>query len=531
MASLNPDNPSSRGVRRDVVLNSARKTERDVLPNLDQLNLSGTRSVLPKGSVGVSDQLLPRPAEVAGKVYFSDGRNWIELAAASKAGAGLSDARVGPNEDYTTVAEAFAAGIGRIRVVGDTNEPANTTIVVPAYTHVWIDAPSVVNVPPTTNFDISGTLYLNIEGNTTAQIAHPLDPGSPVELFEGAPADAEIRLRRVRFDLTGGSATTGPFRIGSETARWDVVDASYEVPAITDMELLSPKNPLSSYKLLRFEGEATRIMSGLVRGDIDQVFFKGYGAGDRTFANPYIDLSPTSELRAKQWYFEEAVEPDVVIGGGRIAEYRELHALNGGLRPAMRVQGDGVLVERSEAEYLEANTLMRARFQNLLARELDLSDTGSSEIVLSGGEYGDGACPMTIAADRTRFTDGVTLVPPLDATQTGGISVTAAYTEFASVFLKDGEADETKKSMTITGTGTRMLGLTNIGAGYRDVDSSGGTKTEATSVNLLGTSGSGKGGGLRMETKDVAANIYTAVGVFGTTNITNEVVEGGGATT
>ena len=450
MASLNLDNPSSRGVRRDVVLNSVQKTERDILPSLDQLNLTGTKTVLPKGSIGVSDQLLPRPAEVAGKVYFSDGRNWIELAAASKSGAGLGDARVGPNEDYTTVADAFAAGISRIRVVGDTNEPENTNIVFPAYTHVWIDAPAVLNLPATSNFDVSGTLYLNIEGNTTAQIAHPLEPGSPVELFEGAPADAEIRLRRVRFDFTGGSAAIGPFRIGSETARWDVVDTSYDLPTMADMELLSPKNPLSSYKLLRFDGEATRVLSGESWGAMEQVYFRGYGAGDRTFAAPYIELEPTSGLRANQWYFEEAVEPDVVIGGGRIAEFRELHALNGGERPALRVKGDGVLVERSEAEYLEADTLTRARFQNLFVCELDLSDTSSSEIVLSGGEYGDGACPMTIAADRTRFTDGVTLVPPLDATQAGGISVTGAYTEFSSVYMDDGEADETKKSMTIT---------------------------------------------------------------------------------
>jgi len=79
MAFNFPDNPTSRGVKRDFDIDNLRVSESSTAPSIDTNNSTGVRSVLPAGNIGTTSQSLSLVTPVRNFV-FSDGRNWIPLA-------------------------------------------------------------------------------------------------------------------------------------------------------------------------------------------------------------------------------------------------------------------------------------------------------------------------------------------------------------------------------------------------------------------------------------------------------------------
>lgn len=437
---------------------------------------------------------------------------------------GLADIFVGPSETYQTVGAAFAAGERRIRIREDVTETAD--LVAPPYVHIWVDGGATWDLAGF-SIDLTDNIDYTLEGNTFGRMKWSPSSG-PSDLYTGTPnVKRRLTVKNMNLDLSESIQPDGPARIIPVESIIKMTNLEIDLPAMDDMELICPENNLSNIEDISINGEATGILgniaaTSILAGIFRNITFGGYLGGDKTFTESIIGLGEGSEVIMEDIFFTEDVSPDLVLGGNsssKFTGFKRKKALS--KPPNVRTKGTRSTMVDSDVEFLKAETI-KGKYTDLSVRELDLSDTAAEGNIFSGGEIGDPECAMTIAADNTRFTGGLVLIPPEESVQSGGIDISGDRITMADVYLDDNESDTMSDFMTITGEATLITGLMSKGSGRRNLNTETGERSVMANISTIGTSVPGSGRGIKgagMDDTRVTNAYVTGAGITDATKV------------
>nr|QBK86061.1 MAG: hypothetical protein LCMAC101_06560 [Marseillevirus LCMAC101] len=501
-------------VRRDFVFDSVQKRDRDVLPSIDTLALTATKPVLPRGSIGISEQVLPLPSTTT-KVYYSDGLNWIRLATAASAGCSLADVCVGPGEDYTTFTAALAAGFNRVRITGDITEPAGT-IVLPTYVHIWVDGEATWTIPPTTTIDASGLISGTIEGNTRGTLAW--SPSVSGQLMGPASnITAQFSIKDMIIDISGTTAATGPIQLWAQDALQFYENCMFILPNIPSIQLIDltlNTVPTSSPAMgsaitnIEFVGTGTAIThvignigsGAFAGGHFTNLMFSGtFPAGNAGFAFPLIEVGVPSFSNGNLVFDGIATDTssaiyDLILAGNVTNILKKDDVGITGINFHLAYQG-------SEGSSLSKSTVNAGFFLGSFATVTELS---AESVFVSGNDHKFTGCTFgtfnagpfaTLSVTSRNNIFNACTIGIQSAVPSPGILVssTAINTTFTGCFITDSYTTGADRFMLISGSDTVITGCNKLhtGAAFTNLGSlevdGGGDRTIITGFNMTGS--------------------------------------------
>ena len=499
-----------------LFFDSVQKRARDILPDIDASALTATRSILPRGSIGVSEQTLPLPSTTT-KVYYSDGLNWIRLATAASAGCALADACVGHGEDYASFTAALAAGFNRVRITSDTTEPVGT-IVLPPYVHIWVDGEAAWTISSATVIDASGLISITVEGNSRGTLLW--SPSSAGQLMgPTSNITAQFSIKDMIVDISGTTAATGPIQLWAQDALQFYKNVRFILPNIPSLRLIDltlntvpTSSPVmgSAITNIEFVGTGTAIThvigrvgsSAFAGGHFTNLLFSGtFPTGDTGFGSPLIEVGVPSFSNGNLVFDGIATDTssaiyDLILAGNVTNILKKDNVGVTGINFNLAYQGaDGSSLSKS---------VVNAGF--FLGSFAVVNDVTAEQVVVGGNDYKFTGCTfgtfntgpfstLTVSNRNNVFSAcGITVQA---AVPSPGIFISGAAinTMFSGCFLTDRYTVGTDRFMLISGSDTVITGCNKIHTGLAVANlgsleiTASGDRTIITGFNMTGSTG------------------------------------------
>jgi hypothetical protein len=424
----------------------------------------------------------------------------------------LPDACVGGVDDtvYLTVGAAINDGISRVRVRGNVTETF-TTLVLPSYTHIWIDGGVTWTIPVDATFDATNAQLVWISGNSSGLLV--FSRTSPGSLFT-APFNTPTTYMFENINVDYSTTTSGNVQMCPKQALQRYRNMDITLPNIADLQFFDFDNDFfdptdaetsTSAENIVLRGTGTAISNiightpglGTASGNYRNITLTGVlPVGDGTFAQPVISLFGAIGGGAVTFDTLHCDIPsqilDIIMSGNVTRILRR----NLGGTPIfnLRTVGNaGHTFEDCTVNIFEVTT-QAGQYSNITSSSITVSANNNcfSNIhnqfqVLSG---------MVVTGSANRFVNS-SFVAPLDP---AFISVTGDGNLFSNCHFVD--VDHTTPApaffMSITGAGNSVNGCQKIDTGAAPAAernlSVTGTLTTIVATNLVTQTAAGTGG-------------------------------------